>query len=195
VALGDGARDVERQLGVRAASDGHDDTLEVADAALLDDGDVARRLAEDLLDRRGERAGQAGTVRLPAGRLAAPAEDDEVGLELRRDLDDALGGVPPDPDDRVDAGPLGDEVEHLLEQPASVPSTRGALGQGHALGHLDDAQGGELAAARVEEVGAEADELLRGCRVGDRDDDPGWQGSLDHDRRLTRGSTDRRGTA
>ena len=32
-------------------------------------------------------------------RLAAPAEDDEVGLLLRRGLDDALGGVASDPDD------------------------------------------------------------------------------------------------
>ena len=35
-------------------------------------------------------------------RLAAPAEDDEVGLLLRGGLDDALGGVPADAHDRVD---------------------------------------------------------------------------------------------
>ena len=69
VALGDRARDVERQLGVRAAADGHDDALEVADAALLHDGDVARRLAQDLVDRRRERARQAGAVRRPPGDL------------------------------------------------------------------------------------------------------------------------------
>ena len=47
--------DVQRELGVGAAADRDDDALEVADAALLDHRDVARRLAQDLVDRGRER--------------------------------------------------------------------------------------------------------------------------------------------
>ncbi len=52
---------------------------------------------------------------------------------------------------------------------------RGALGQRHALRHLDDPERRQLAGAAVEEVGTEADQLLRGQRVRDRDEDPGRQ--------------------
>ena len=73
-------------------------------------------------------------------RLAAPAEDDEVGLLLRRRLDDALGRVPADPDERVDRRALGGVVEDPLEQAPGLPGAGRALGQRHALGHLDDAR-------------------------------------------------------
>ena len=79
------------------------------------------------------------------GRTAAPAEDDEVGLALGGRLDDAFRRVPADAHDRVDGRALGRVVEHPLEQPARVARARRALGQRHALGHLDDAQRGELA--------------------------------------------------
>ena len=72
------------------------------DAALLDDGDVARRLADDLVDGRREDRRAAVAPVVAGRRLAAPAEDDEVGLLLGGRLDDALGGVPPDAHDRVD---------------------------------------------------------------------------------------------
>ena len=124
VALGDRAGDVQGQLGVGAAADRDDDPLQVAHATLLDHRDVAGRLAQDLVDRRREGRGHA----LADGRgLAAPAEDDEVGLELRGDLDDALGGVPPDAHDRVDARALGHEVEDALEQASRVARAGGAF--------------------------------------------------------------------
>ena len=72
VAVGERVRDPQRELGVRAAADGDEDPPDVAGAALLDDGDVARRLADDLVDRR--RDDRAAAVAVRAG-LAAPAED------------------------------------------------------------------------------------------------------------------------
>ena len=115
----------DRQLGVGAAADRDEDPLDVLGAALLDDGDVARRVADDLVDRRREhrRAGPVAAGR----RLAAPAEDDEVGLLLGGCLDDPLGGVAPDPDDRVDRRSLGSEVEDPLEEAAGVARSRRAL--------------------------------------------------------------------
>src|SRR5205814_7422801 len=123
-------------------------------------------------DRVRERRRQAVAAR---GRLAAPAEDDEVGVELRRGFDDALGGVPPDPNDRVDGRALADEVQDALEQPPRMAGPRRALGERHSLGDLDDPERGQLAAARLEEVRAEADELLGRGGIRDGDDDPGRQ--------------------
>ena len=112
-------------------------------AALLDDGDVARRLADDLVDRRRE---DRGRLAVAAGRrLAAPAEDDQVRLLLGGCLDDALGGVAADPDDGMDRSPLRGEVEDALEEAPGVPSPGRALGQRHPLRHLDDPEGGQLA--------------------------------------------------
>ena len=53
-----------------------------------------------------------------------------------------------------------------------MPGPRRALAERHALRHLDDPERGQLAGPRVEQVRAEADELLRGRRVRDRDEDP-----------------------
>ncbi len=114
----------------------------------------------------------------PGRRLAAPAEDDQVGLLLGRGLDDPLGGVAADPDDRVDRGPLRREVEDALEEASGVAGPGRALGERHALGHLDDAERSQLARPRVEQVRTEPDQLLRGRRVGDRDEDPGGQRGL-----------------
>ena len=44
--------EADRQLGVRSAADRDQDALDVPRAALLDDRDVAGRLADDLVDRR-----------------------------------------------------------------------------------------------------------------------------------------------
>ena len=53
VALGERVGEPQGELGVRAAADRDEDPPDVARAALLDDRDVARRLADDLVDRRG----------------------------------------------------------------------------------------------------------------------------------------------
>ena len=168
----DGVGEADRELGVRAAADRDEDALDVAGTALLDDRDVARRLADDLVDGRREDR-RAGAPVVARRRLAAPAEDDEVGLLLGGRLDDALGGVPADAHDRVDRRPVGGVVEDLLEEPAGVARARRALGQGHPLRHLDDAERGQLAGPRVEHRGAQPDQLLGGPRVRDRDEDPG----------------------
>ena len=113
--------------------------------------------------------------------LAAPAEDHQVGFLLRGGLDDAGRGMAADPHERVDDRPLGHVVQHLLEQPSGLAGARRALGQRHALGHLDDAQRGELAGPRLQQRGADPDQLLRGERVRDRDQDPAaGSGSAGH---------------
>ena len=166
----DGVGETERQLRVRPAADRDEDAPDLLRAALLDDRDVARRVAHDLVDGRRE-DGRAVAV-AAAGRAPAPAEDDEVGLLLGRRLDDALGGVPADAHDRVDGRPVRGVVEDALEEPPGVAGAGRALGQRHPLGDLDDPERGQLAGALVEHRGAEPDQLLRRHRVGDRDEDP-----------------------
>ena len=48
----DGVGEAHRELGMRSAADRDEDALDVAGPTLLDDRDVARRLADDLVDRR-----------------------------------------------------------------------------------------------------------------------------------------------
>ena len=139
--------------------------------ALLDDRDVGRRVADHLVDRRRDHRSAVPAVR----GLAAPAEDDQVGFLLGGGLDDPLGGVTADPHDRMDGGPVRREVEHALEEAPGVAGAGGAFAQRHSLRDLDDAQGRELAGARVEESGAQPDQLLGGGRVGDGNEDPGGQ--------------------
>ena len=159
----------DRELGMRAAADRHEDALDVLGATLLDDRDVARGVAHDLVDGRRE---DRGPVAVATGRRpAAPAEDDEVGLLLGRGLDDALGGVAPDADDRVDRRAVRGVVEHALEQPTGVAGPRRAFRERHPLGHLDDPERRDLAVLGVEHRGAEADQFLGRHRVGDRDED------------------------
>ena len=55
-----------------------------------------------------------------------------------------------------------------------------ALRERHALGDLDDAQGAQLAGPRLEQGGADPDELAGGARVGDRDEDPDRQRGAVH---------------
>ena len=63
VALGERVGEPERQLRVGTAADGDQDPPDVARAALLDHRDVARRLADDLVDGRRDH----GRVRVPVG--------------------------------------------------------------------------------------------------------------------------------
>ncbi len=153
------AADAHRQLGVRAAAHRDEDRGDVVEAALLDDGEVARRLADHRIDGRAEDrprpgmlAGQRhlGGLRLGARRLrrrrrAAPAEDDEVGALLADRLDDAVGGLPSDAHHRpqLDALLVAD-VEDALEQASRGSRLGGALAQRDSLGHLHDAEHGDL---------------------------------------------------
>ncbi len=168
----DGVGEAQREFGVRAATDRHQDALDVARAALLDDSDIRRRFADDLVDGRREDGRSAAATIGTGRRLAAPAEDDEVRLLLGGRLDDPLRGVPADPDDGLDGRPLRGVVEHLLEQPTGMTCPGRALGQWHAFRHLHDAQGGQLSVPGIQHRGAQPDQLLRGARVGDRDEDP-----------------------
>ena len=170
VRLCDRVGEADRELGVRPAADRHEDPPDRRGAALLDDRDVARRVAHDLVDRGREhrRAVAVAGVR----RLAAPAEDHEVRLLLAGCLDDALGRPPADAHDGLDRRSLGREVEDTLEEPAGVPRPCRAFRQRHPLGHLDDPERGQLAVLLVEDRRAELDQLLGRERVGDRDQDP-----------------------
>jgi hypothetical protein len=165
----EGIGHAQGELRVRAATDRDEDPPDVARAALLDDRDVAGRLAYSLVDRRRDHRPAAVPVR---ARLAAPAEDHEVGFLLGGRLDDAGRGMATDPHEGVDDRALGRVVEHLLEEAPRLAGTGRALGQGHALRYFDDAERRELARPRLEQVRADADQLLRGERVRDRDEDP-----------------------
>src|SRR4051812_12898758 len=91
----------------------------------------------------------------------------------------------------MDRRAVGGEVEDALEKTAGVTRARGAFAQRHALGHLDDPERGQLAGPRIEERGAEPDQLLRGGRVCDRDEDAGRERAA----RRARGGAHRWGPA
>ena len=141
-----------------AAADRHEDPLDVQRSASLHDGDVARGLADDLVDGRGEDRGAVRAAVVTRRRLPAPAEDDEIRLLLGRRLDDPLGGVRADAHDRVDRRPVGGEPGPSGAGPG-MPRARRSLGQGHPLGHFHDAErraalrlcGSSIAAPRADE--------------------------------------------
>ena len=97
-------------------------------------------------------------------------------VELGRRLDDALGGAPADADDGVDRDAFGGVVEDALQQPAGLAGLRRAFAERRPLRHLDDAEDGQAAGPAVHQRGADADQLLGGQRVGDRDQDPDGSG-------------------
>ena len=106
-------------------------------------------------------------------RRAAPAEDDEVGALLPDRLDHAIGGAPADADHGPDLDALlVAEVQHALQQAARGAGLRGALGQRDALGHLHDAQRGDLGRPPVADPRADAHQVARRARVGERQQDP-----------------------
>ena len=107
-----------------------------------------------------------------ARRRAAPAEDDEVGALLPDRLDHAVGGMPADADHGPDLDSLlVTEVEHALQQAARGARLGGALGQGDALRHLHDAERGDLGGSAVAHAGADAHQVARRARVGERQQD------------------------
>ena len=177
-AAGQGVGELEGQLGVGAAADRHENPPDLHWRALLDDGDVARRVSNDLVDRGAEdgRFG-AGPGR---GGLAAPAEDDQLRVELGRGLDHAFRGAPPDADDGVDRHSLGRVVEDSLQQPAGLAGLGGTLAERRSLGHLDDPEHGQAAVLAVEQGRSDADQLLGRQRVGDGDQDSSGQRRARH---------------
>ena len=64
------------------------------------------------------------------------------------------------------------EVEDALQQAARDAGLVRALGQADALRHLDDAEGGDLGRPAVRDARADADEVARRARVGERQEDP-----------------------
>ena len=170
VAVRERVREPQRQLRVRAAADRDEDAPDLARAALLDHGDVARGLAHDLVDRGGDHRARRPSRWAPD----LPPQPKIIRSASCSAAASTMPGrrVPPDAHERVDRRPLGDVVEDLLEQAPRLAGARRALGQGHALGHLDDAQRRQLAGARLQQRRADPDQLLGGERVGDRDQDP-----------------------
>ena len=122
-------RVAHRQLGVGAAPDRGYDALDGGDAALLDHRDVAGPLADDLVDGRAEDR-QRSIVRCAPSHLpgSAPAEEDEVGFFLRRQLHDAFLGAAPDADDGVEVDAFRHELEDPLQEAPRLACTRGAFG-------------------------------------------------------------------
>jgi hypothetical protein len=172
VVRGDRVREPDGELGVGTAADRHEDAVDLSRPTLLHDRDVARRLSNDLVDGRREDGRAAVAAVVADRRLAAPAEDDQVGFLLGGRLDDALGGVSPDAHDRVDRSPVRCVIEHLLEQSSRMPGPCRSLGQRHALRHFDDPQRRQLARLGFEHGGAQPDQFLGRAWVGDRDEDP-----------------------
>ena len=106
-------------------------------------------------------------------RRAAPAEDHEVGALLADGLDHPIGGVAADADQGPQLDPLlVAEVEDALEEAARGARLGRALGEADPLRHLDDAERGDLGRAPVGNPRADADEVARRARVGERQEDP-----------------------
>ena len=167
----DGVGEAQGELGVGAAADRDEDALDLARPALLHDGDVARRVADDLVDRRREDR-RAVPASRPAGvlppqpkmmRSASCSADASMMPSAAWRPMRTIGWI---------VVPVRRVVEHLLEQSPGVPGAGRALGQRHALGDLDDAQRRQRARPRIEHGGPEPDQLLGRARVGDRDEDP-----------------------
>ena len=165
VAVRQGVGETQGQFRVRAAPDRHEDSPDLGRAALLDDGDVAGRVADDLVDRRREDGGLGSGPGVR--RSAGPAEHDQVRVQLRRRFDDAFRGSPPDPNDGVDRHALRRVVEDLLQQPSGLAGPCRAVAQRRSLGNLDDAEDIQHARPAVHQRRADADQFLGGERVGD----------------------------
>ena len=87
-----GIGELQGQLRVRSAADRDEDPPDLVERALLDHRDVAGRVPHHGVDRgREDRAGAGAPA---AGGATAPAEDDEVGVQLPGGLDDALRRPP-----------------------------------------------------------------------------------------------------
>ena len=138
----------QRQLGMRAAADRSQDAADLADAALLDDRDVAGSLADDLVDGGAEDRLEVFLLGHAASSTVGttPAEEDEVGLFLCGQLDDALVGATADAHDGAQLDAFGHELEHTLQQAPGLARTGGAVGELYALGHLHDRERGDGAA-------------------------------------------------
>jgi hypothetical protein len=143
VAARERVRELERKLRVGPAADRHEDPADLSEGSLLDDRAVARRLADAGVD--GVREDRARARGPPAGRPAAPAEDQHP-IELPGGLHDALGRAPADPHQRPDPGALRCVVQDLLEEPPRLAGLRGTVGQGDVLRHFHDPERGQLAA-------------------------------------------------
>jgi len=162
-----GSRVHESQLGVWTAANRRQDAPHVLHAALLDDGDVAGRLADDLVDRRAE--DRFGAT-LPAS-ASSPAEDDQIGLVLCGQLDDTLRGPTSDAYHGAELDARWCELEYPLQQPARLARLGGTLGQRHSLWHLDDAERRQGAAV-LQQRGTNTHEVGRRARVRQRQHDP-----------------------
>ena len=172
-----GVREAEGQLGMRAAAYRDQDPADVIDAALLDHRDVARRLADDLVDGWAEdRVDRPRPGALPSRRWrwSAPAEKDQVGLLLGRRLEDALCGSSPDAHGGPQLDVIRCELLDALQQASCLASAGRSLGERRSFRHLDDAQRGEHA-AMLHERGADAHEVGRRARVGEGQQDAGRQ--------------------
>src|SRR5579859_5636781 len=196
-AVSEVASHAQRQLGVRSPADRYEDRAHGLQAALLDDGDVAWGLADHRVDGRGEdrrevgpslellwggdRAGRRRRAFLGerrgagAGRRATPAEDEQVGALLGDGLDDAFRRPPTDAHHRPDLDALFvAEGEDALQQPAGGAGRGRALGERVLLGHLDDAEGGDLRLPSHSDARTDSHEVARRPGIGEGQQDPVW---------------------
>jgi hypothetical protein len=172
VAPGKCVGELQGELGVGAATDRDEDPLDLVEGALLDDRDVARRVADDRINRGREDGAVRGAATAGA---PAPAEDEQVGVHLVRRLDDPLCRPAPDPDQRPDPCSLRGVVEDLLEQAPRLPRQRRAVRERNVLGDLHDAENGQLAGPRIHDLRTDPHEVFGRGRVGDGDEDPGGE--------------------
>jgi hypothetical protein len=155
-----------RKLGMRSAAHGRQDALDARHAALLDDRDVAGRLAHHLVDRRAEHRGRAASTSGPS----APAKENEVGLLFGGGLDDPFGCPTPDSNLGAQLDAFRRELQHLLEQPPRVARLRRPFRERDAFRHFHDSQCRERAAG-LHQGSADPHQVARRTRIRNRQQD------------------------
>ena len=111
-----------------------------------------------------------GERRLPSSaghRRAAPAEDDQVGFFLGRDLDDALRGAAADAHDRAQVHARWRELEDSL-QPAAAPASLRVAPSDSGMPSGTRRCQRRQRAARSHQPGADAHQIGGCARVGQR---------------------------
>ena len=147
-------RDLRGEVGVATAADRNEHAPRARERT-LHHGDVARRIAQDVLDRRSQE--------IPA--RPPPREQEQIGALGRDGLLDRLPALPRDGHERTRAYVGGRELVQRAPETARLGLHRG---ERVALGHLDRRDENELLARS--EGDREIDDGAVALRIDDRDE-------------------------